>query len=143
MYKRQLLFFRVMGAWGRTAPGGASGPAAFVSEALSIFASGHFQRHPAAALPYLHFALALVLLALQLRRGRTVDAAWTAALVGLPLLTGTAAGIPRYTLTVYPLQLALFETLDPHPRARTLWLAGSAALLLLEAAFFVNGHFVS
>ncbi len=138
-----LVFFRVMGAWGRSSPAAGSGPAAFAAEAAGLFESGHLLRHPGAALPYLHLVLALVLLVLQLRRGRGADAAWTASLACLPLLTGTAAGIPRYTLTVYPLQFALFETLDPHPRLRALWLAGCAALLLLEAAYFVNGHFVS
>jgi hypothetical protein len=63
--------------------------------------------------------------------------------VALPVLTGTDAGIPRYTMTVFPVTLSLAALLDGRPRLRLAWLAGSALLLLYFSAKFVRWRFVS
>jgi len=51
--------------------------------------------------------------------------------------------VPRYTLTIFPGIILLFELLEHRPGLRAAALALSTALLLLRAAFFVNWHFVS
>lgn len=138
------LFFRSMGAWRHALEASAgSGPASFVAEAVAQWKTGHFFRHPGALAPYVHFLLFSWVGAVQLARGRFPDAAWTLALLALSVLTGTAAGVPRYTLTVFPGILLLAETLGARPLAGRLFLAATTFLLLLNAAFFVNWHFVS
>ncbi len=94
-------------------------------------------------MPYALVVLLLGLAVRQLRAGRPSDAAWMAALVALPVLTGTDAGIPRYTLTVFPVALSLAALLDGRPRLRLAWLAGSSTLLLYYSAKFVRWYFVS
>lgn len=137
------LFFRVMAAWPERVTGGAEGPAAFFGRLAERVASGEAYAHPGLFVPYALVVLLLVLAALQLRAGRPSDAAWMAALVAMPVLTGTEAGIPRYTLTVFPVALSLATHLDGCPRLRLAWLAGSAALLLYYAAKLVRWGFVS
>jgi len=137
------LFFRVMAAWPERVAGGASGPAAFFGRLAQRVASGEALAHPGLLVPYALAVLLLVLAVLQLRAGRPSDAAWMAALVAMPVLTGTDAGIPRYTVTVYPVALSLAAVLDGRPRLRLAWLAGSTALLLFYAAKLVRWSFVS
>ena len=137
------LFFRVMAAWPERVTDGSSGPAAFFGRLAGRVASGEVLAHPGLLVPYLLALLVLVLAALQLRAGRPSDAAWMAALVAMPVLTGTEAGIPRYTLTVFPVALSLAALLDPGPRLRVAWLSGSALLLLFYAAKLVRWGFVS
>ena len=93
--------------------------------------------------PYLHFALFLFVAALQASKRRWADLAWTAAALGLPMTTGTSAGIPRYLMTVYPAHFALAEFSENRPVLRRVWLGIYAAILLLNTALFVNWHFVS
>ncbi|HEX7528470.1 MAG TPA: hypothetical protein VF425_05120, partial [Thermoanaerobaculia bacterium] len=119
------------------------GAAAFAREQLTLFTSGALFQHPGAIAPLAHFTLFAVLAALQARRRRFADATWTAGVLGLAFLTGTTNGVPRYTLTIFPGLILLFELLEHRPRLRTAALALSTALLLLRAAFFVNWHFVS
>ena len=80
---------------------------------------------------------------MQLHRRRYSDAAWTAGALGLAFLTGTTNGVPRYTATIFPGHILLFELFEHRPVLRVAALALSTALLLLRAAFFVNWHFVS
>ncbi len=137
------LFFRVMSAWPERVTDGASGPAAFFGRLTSRVASGEVLAHPGLLVPYALALLLLVLAALQLRAGRPSDAAWMAALVAMPVLTGTDAGIPRYTVTVFPVTLALAAHLDGRPRLRAAGLAGSGLLLLFYSAKLVRWSFVS
>lgn len=137
------LFFRVMAAWPERVTSGATGPAAFVGRLAERVASGEVLRHPGLLVPY---ALAVLLLGLSvaaLRAGRPSDAAWMTALVAMPVLTGTEAGIPRYTMTVFPVTLSLAALLEGRPRLRLAWLAGSTLLLLYYSAKFVRWGFVS
>jgi hypothetical protein len=137
------LFFRSMGAWAHRSSSPVAGVVAFVKEPVELFSSGHFFRHPGALAPFAHFALFAVLAVVQARRRRFSDAAWTAGVLGLSFLTGTTAGVPRYTSTIFPGHILLFELLERRPILRAAALALSFALLLLHAAYFVNWHFVS
>jgi len=137
------LFFRSMGAWAHRSTNPLAGGAAFVNEQVTLFSSGTLLRHPGAIAPLAHFMLFAVLAALQVKRRRFSDAAWTAGVLGLAFLTGTTNGVPRYTLTIFPGIILLFELFEHRPRLRAAALALSTALLLLRAAFFVNWHFVS
>ncbi|MBI5446637.1 MAG: hypothetical protein HY900_36140, partial [Deltaproteobacteria bacterium] len=137
------LFFRVMAAWPERVTSGATGPAAFVGRLAERVASGEVLRHPGLLVPYALVVLVLFLSVVQLRAGRPSDAAWMTALVALPVLTGTDAGIPRYTLTVFPVTLSLAALLDGRPRLRLAWLAGSTLLLLYYSAKFVRWSFIS
>jgi hypothetical protein len=137
------LFFRSMGAWRKEAGNPEAGFFAFLEEPLQMFRTGHFRSHPGALEPYFHFGLYTFVAALQLRAKRWADASWSLGLLGLAMLTGTSAGIPRYTLTIYPGHFALFEFAEGRPMLRRLILGGYLALLLLNIAFFVNWHFVS
>lgn len=138
------LFFRSMGAWRHSlAADAAAGPAAFVQEAIDQWRSGHLFRHPGAFAPYVHFVLFSCVGAVQLWLRRWADAAWSLGVVALSIATGTSAGIPRYTLTVFPGILLLAELLGTRPRLRFAFLAATTLALLVQAAFFVNWHFVS
>lgn len=137
------LFFRAMGAWAHRSTNPFFGVVSFVREPVELFESGHFLRHPGALAPFAHFVLFAVLLVLQARRRRWSDAAWTAGVLGLSVLTGTTAGIPRYTSTVFPGLILMAELGEGRPRSTLAVLALSAALLLLNVAYFVNWHFVS
>jgi hypothetical protein len=137
------LFFRSMGAWAHRSTNPLAGGAAFVREQVTLFSSGTLLQHPGALAPLAHFTLFAVLAVLQARRRRFSDAAWTAGVLGLAFLTGTTNGVPRYTLTIFPGIILLFELLEHRPGLRAAALALSTALLLLRAAFFVNWHFVS
>jgi hypothetical protein len=137
------LFLRAMGAWAHRSTNPILGVVSFVREPFELLTSSHFLRHPGALAPFAHFLLFAVLLVVQARRKRWSDAAWTAGVLGLSVLTGTTAGIPRYTSTVFPGLILLAELFEDRPRARFAALALSAALLLLNVAFFVNWHFVS
>ncbi len=137
------LFFRVMAAWPERVTGGASGPAAFVGRLAERVSSGEVLRHPGLLVPYALVVLLLGLSVVQLRAGRPSDAAWMSALVAMPVLTGTEAGIPRYTMTVFPVTLSLAALLDRRPRLRLAWLTGSTLLLLYYSAKFVRWNFVS
>ncbi len=138
-----MLFFRVMEAWRPGVAEAAGGPAAFVAELVRDVRRGHFTAHPGAVAPYFHLLLFAVLGALQAARRRWADAAWTAGVLSLPILTGTAAGIPRYTLTIYPCFTLAGELGAERPWLGRVWLGASAALLLVRIAFFVNWRFVS
>ena len=137
------LFFRVMAAWPERVTSASGGPAAFFGRLAERVASGEVLRHPGLLVPYALVVLLLGLSVVQLRAGRPSDAAWMTALVALPVLTGTDAGIPRYTVTVFPVTLALASLLDGRPRLRLAWLAGSTLLLLYYSAKFVRWSFVS
>ncbi|MCM3876202.1 MAG: hypothetical protein NEA02_07260, partial [Thermoanaerobaculia bacterium] len=137
------LFFRAMGAWAHRSTNPLDGGAAFVREQVTLFSGGTLLEHPGALAPLAHFTLFAVLAVLQAKRRRFSDAAWTAGVLGLAFLTGTTNGVPRYTLTIFPGLILLFELLEHRPRLRAAALALSTALLLLRAAFFVNWRFVS
>jgi hypothetical protein len=137
------LFFRVMAAWPERVTSPSGGPAAFVGRLVERVASGEVLSHPGILVPYALAVLLLGLSVVQLRAGRPSDAAWMTALVALPVLTGTDAGIPRYTMTVFPVTLSLAALLDGRPRLRLAWLAGSTLLLLYNSAKFVRWSFVS
>lgn len=137
------LFFRVMAAWPERVTSASGGPAAFVGRLAERVSSGEVLRHPGLLVPYALVLLLLGLAAFQFRAGRPSDAAWMTALVAMPVLTGTEAGIPRYTLTVFPVTLSLAALLDGRPRLRLAWLAGSTLLLLYYSAKFVRWNFVS
>jgi hypothetical protein len=137
------LFFRSMGTWRQAAGNPVGGPSAFVEEFRRMWTTGHFRNHPGAVAPYAHFVLWFFVAALQLWKRRWADAAWSAAFLVLPVATGTSAGIPRYTLTIFPGHLALAEMCDGRPVLRYAWLSVYVAVLLLNAAFFTNWHFVS
>ena len=137
------LFFRSMGAWAHRSTNPLAGGAAFVQEQATLFSSGNLLQHPGAIAPLAHFTLFAVLAVLQAKRRRFADAAWTAGVLGLAFVTGTTNGVPRYTLTIFPGFILLFELLEHRRGLRAAALALSTALLLLRAAFFVNWHFVS
>ena len=137
------LFFRAMGAWAHRSTSPLDGGVAFVREQITLLSSGTLLAHPGAIAPLAHFTLFAALALLQLKRRRFSDAAWTAGVLGLALLTGTTNGVPRYTLTIFPGFILLFELLEHRRGLRAAALALSTALLLLRAAFFVNWHFVS
>ena len=129
------LFFRVMAAWPERVTSASGGPAAFVGRLAERVASGEVLRHPGLLVPYALVVLLLGLSVVQLRAGRPSDAAWMTALVAMPVLTGTDAGIPRYTMTVFPVTLSLAALLDGRPRLRARVarrLDGSPPLLLGE-----------
>lgn len=132
-----------MGAWAHRSTDPLLGVVSFVREPIELLETGHFLRHPGALAPFAHFVLFAVLLAVQAARKRWSDAAWTAGVLGLSVLTGTTAGIPRYTATVFPGLILLAELVENRSRTRTAVLAICAGLLLLNAAFFVTWHFVS
>lgn len=138
------LFFRSMGAWRHSlASTPLSGPSSFAGELYDQVREGYFFVHPGALLPWLHFLVFSAIAGVQLRMQRYSDAAWTLGVLGLSVVTGTSAGIPRYTLTIFPAVLLLPELLASRPRARVAFLGVSASLLLLHAAFFTCWHFVS
>ena len=138
-----MLFFRSMGAWRHAAGDPVAGVVSFFREPVDAWRNGVFREHPRELGPYLHFVLFSVLGAAQLKLRRFSDAAWTAAALALPVLTGTWAGIPRYTLTVYPGHFAAATLCEGHPVLRRVWLGVSAVGLLVNAAYFTNWHFVS
>jgi hypothetical protein len=137
------LFFRSMGAWAHRSTSPVGGAASFLKEQVALFSEGTLFRHPGAIAPLAHFTLFVVLAVVQMRRRRYSDAAWTAGVLGLAFLTGTTNGVPRYTATIFPGHILLFELLESRPMLRAAALALSTALLLLRAALFVNWHFVS
>ena len=137
------LFFRSMGAFAHRTPNPIAGVLSFFREPIRLWTSGHFLRHPGAFAPYAHFFLFAILAAVQVRRRRWSDAAWVAGVLGLSVLTGTSAGVPRYTSTVFPGHILLFELFEGRPALRVAALALSTAILLLNSAYFVNWHFVS
>ena len=137
------LFFRAMGAWAHRSTSPVGGAVSFLREQVALFSDGTLFRHPGAIAPLAHFTLFAVLAAVQIQKRRFSDAAWTAGVLGLAFLTGTTNGVPRYTATIFPGHILLFELLEDRPGLRTAALTLSAALLLLRAALFVNWHFVS
>lgn len=137
------LYFRVMSSWPERVTGATSGPAAFFGRLLDRAASGELLRHPGILVPFALVALLIALAVVQVRAGRPSDAAWMTALVAMPVLTGTDAGIPRYTLTVFPVTLSLAALLDGKPRLRAAWLGLSTLLLLYYSSKFVRWIFVS
>ena len=139
----QGLFFRAMGAWAHRSTNPLHGAADFFHEQVTLFSSGGLFQHPGAIAPLAHFTLFAALAVIQLKRRRFSDAAWTAGVLGLAFLTGTTNGVPRYTLTIFPGIILLFELFERRPVLRVAALAASTALLLIRSAFFVNWHFVS
>ncbi|MEO6326164.1 MAG: hypothetical protein ABIT01_20140 [Thermoanaerobaculia bacterium] len=137
------LFFRSMGAWRKEAGDPEAGFLAFWKEGQTMYREGRFRSHPGAIVPYVHFVLFSFVGAIQLRARRWADASWSLGLLALSIFTGTSAGIPRYTLTIYPGHFALFELTESRPVLRRILLGAYLALLLLNVAFFVNWHFVS
>lgn len=138
-----MMFFRSMGAWRHAAGDPVAGVVAFVREPVDMWRSGLFRERPRELAPYLHLVLFGVLGAYQLKLRRWSDAAWTACALALPVLTGTSAGIPRYTLTVYPGHFAAATLCEGRPWLRRLWLGVSTVGLLVNSALFTNWHFVS
>jgi len=138
-----LLFFRSMAAWRPGAGDPVAGVTGFLREPLDAWRSGLFREHPLTLAPYLHFVLFSFLGAAQVKMRRWPDAAWTFCALALPILTGTWAGIPRYTMTVYPGHFAAASLCQDRPILRRLWLGVSTIGLLLNAAWFTNWHFVS
>ncbi|MDL2716199.1 MAG: hypothetical protein PT977_00465 [Acidobacteriota bacterium] len=137
------LFFRAMGAWAHRSTNPLHGAEGFLHEQVKLFSSGTLFEHPGAIAPLAHFTLFAVLAVIMLKRRRFADAAWTAGVLFLAILTGTTNGVPRYTLTIFPGIILLFELFERRPILRVAALALSTALLLIRAAFFVNWHFVS
>lgn len=137
------LFFRSMSAWRHAAGDPIAGAASFVREFAGMWSSGWFLRNPGAIAPFFHFALFAVLGAIQLRLRRWSDAAWTFCALALPVLTGTATGTPRYTLTIYPGHFAAASFCETRPWLRRIWLGASLFGLLLDSSLFVNWHFIS
>ena len=137
------LFFRSMSAWAHRSTSPLEGIAGFAAQQVELFSSGVLLKHPGAIAPLAHFTLFAVLAVVQARRRRFSDAVWTAGVLGLAVLTGTTNGVPRYTATIFPGHVLLFELLEGRPALRRAALALSAALLLLRSALFVNWHFVS
>ncbi len=138
-----LLFFRSMGAWREAAGNPFSGVVHFVREPVAAWRAGQLASQPWSAAPWLHLTLYGFLAGYLSVRRMWADAAWIACALGLSILTGTAAGIPRYTLTVYPGHFAVAQLCERRPILRRVWLGISGALLLLNAALFTNWHFVS
>lgn len=64
-------------------------------------------------------------------------------LLALPVLTGTATGKPRYTLTIAPGHFAAAALCEGRPWLNWPWLGASLFGLLAESALFVNWHFIS
>jgi len=137
------LFFRSMGAWRHAAGDPVAGALAFFDEFSGMLTSGWFLKNPGAIAPFFHFVLFAVLGTVQLFLRRFSDAAWTACALALPVLTGTATGTPRYTLTIYPAHFAAASLCEGRPALKGLWLGASLFGLLLESALFVNWHFIS
>ena len=137
------LFFRAMGAWEHRATSPLAGAAGFVEQQVHLFTSAVLLRHPGAIAPLAHFTLFFALALVQAKRRRWSDAAWTFGVLGLAFLTGTTNGVPRYTLTIFPGFILLFELLEKRPWLKGAALAVSTALLLLRSAMFVKWHFVS
>ena len=138
-----LLFFRSMGAWREAAGNPFAGVIHFVREPVAAWRAGQFGAKPWTIAPWIHLALYAFLAAYLAVRRSWADAAWIACALGLSVLTGTAAGIPRYTLTIYPGHFAAAQLCEGRPMLRRAWLGVSAVLLLLNAALFTNWHFVS
>jgi hypothetical protein len=137
------LFFRSMGAWRHAAGEPVAGVAAFWQEFSGMLASGWFLENPGAIAPYFHFVLFAVLGVVLLALRRWPDAAWVACALALPVLTGTATGTPRYTLTIYPGHFAAAALCEGRPWLKWPWLGASLFGLLAESALFVNWHFIS
>jgi hypothetical protein len=137
------LFFRSMGAWRHEAGHPTAGAFAFFEELSRYVSTGYFREHPGALLPYLHFVLFSIVTVYLLVKRRLADASWPAGVLALSVLTGTSAGVPRYTSTIYVGHFALFSMTEGRPLLRRALLAAYTAVLLLNTAFFVNWHFVS
>lgn len=137
------VFFRSMAAWRHAAGDPLAGAAAFWNEFTGMLTSGWFVENPGALAPFFHFVLFAVLGAAQLYRRRFSDAAWIACALALPVLTGTATGTPRYTLTIYPGHFAAAALCEGRPWLKWPWLGASLFGLLAESALFVNWHFIS
>lgn len=137
------VFFRSMGAWEHRSTSPLGGIVDFGRQQIELFTSGVLLAHPGAIAPLGHFTLFALLAVVQARRRRFSDAAWTAGVLGLAVLTGTTNGVPRYTSTIFPGHVLLFELFEGRPLLRRAVLVLSAAMLLLRSAFFVNWHFVS
>lgn len=137
------LFFRSMGAWREAAGDPFAGVIHFVREPLAAWRAGLFPAKPWTIAPWVHLALYGVFGAYRAVRRMWADAAWIACTLGLSILTGTAAGLPRYTLAIYPGHFAAAMMCEGRPALRRAWLGIYAALLLLNAALFTNWHFVS
>lgn len=137
------LFFRSMGAWRHAAGDPVAGAVSFYREFAGMLTSGWFVENPGAIAPFFHFCLFALLGTVQLALRRWSDAAWTACALAMPVLTGTATGTPRYTLTIYPGHFAATAFCEGRPWLKRLWLGASLFGLLLESALFVNWHFIS
>jgi hypothetical protein len=137
------LFFRSMGAWRVSSSDPLEAVMAFFLEPTWLWHRGWFRQDPESLLPYAHFLLLVALSGWLLHGRRLPDAAWVLGAIGMALLTGTADGVPRYSLTVYPLFFALAEAGASRPALRRVWWAVSAFLLLYNSALFVNWHFIS
>ena len=137
------LFFRSMGAWEHRSTSPFAGAAGFVRQQAELGTSGVLFRHPGAMTPLAHFTLFFALALVMVKRKRWSDAAWTFGVLGLAFLTGTTNGVPRYTLTIFPGFILLFELLENRPWLKGAALVVSAALLLLRSAMFVKWYFVS
>ena len=107
-----------MGAWAHRSTSPVGGAASFLREQVALFSDGTLFRHPGAIAPLAHFTLFAVLAAVQIRKRRFSDAAWTAGVLGLAFLTGTTNGVPRYTATIFPGHILLFELLEHRPGLR-------------------------
>ena len=105
------------------------------------------QRPADLLLPLLHAALALGCLALAWPMRRKLGwgyAIYTAAVVGIPLLTSRDfIGLGRYALAGFPCFAVAAQGLAKRPLARSGWLLISGALLAVMTAKFAMGRYVS
>jgi hypothetical protein len=136
------LFFRVQEAWQR----GVSpflGIWRFARLPLTRIAQGQALEHPSFLLDYAHFLILALITGYQVRRRHFSDAAWTAAALLIPMVSGISASLPRYVLVVYPAYYAMAEASRGRPRLRLAWWIGSGLLLAAGEAAFVHWRWVA
>ncbi len=136
------LYFRVQEAWQR----GISpflGVWRFARLPLARLAQGQALEHPSFLLDYAHFLILALITAYQIRRRHFSDAAWTAAALLIPMVSGISASLPRYVLVVYPAYYAMEEISRGRPSLRLAWWIGSGLLLAAGEAAFVHWRWVA
>jgi Gpi18-like mannosyltransferase len=112
---------------------------------LDFFRSPEFATKMPLAL--LHAALSLTCIALAIPTWRRFGAAYAVyvlLVVGLPFISSKEfIGLGRYALAAFPCFLTAASLLANRPRARLLWFAASAALLVVQTSKFAVGRYVS
>lgn len=136
------LYFRAMEGWHRGASSFA-GVSEWFWKLRGSFQYGYWMNDPSIALDYGLVCLATTIAVWLAIRKRWSDAAWLGCAIALPITTGLPGGIPRFLLVVYPTYFALAEGSRDSPRARIVFQAMSAAVLLWTSARFVNWFWVA